>query len=108
MNTIGRNKDKLHMKYYWLIRALDNENSSSDKYITDTLEDAEAHRMEYCGWYCQLGDVIIRKVDQNFREIERLEYFKGKVVEHKINIFDEENRLVKTIYSVKNGKKARS
>ena len=95
------------MKYYWLIKTIDDEYRSSDKYITDTLEDAEAHRMEYCGWYCQPGDVTIRKVDQNFREIERIDYFHGKVIEHLINVFDEEGRLVNTIYSVKKGKKVR-
>ena len=96
------------MKYFWLINTIGNEYSSSDKYITDTLEDAEAHRMDYCGWYCQRGDVVIRKVDQNFREIERIDYFQGMVIEHKLNIFDDEGRFVKTIYSVKNGKQVRS
>ena len=95
------------MKYYWLINTNDNEYRSSDKYITDTLEDAEAHRMEYCGWYCQRGDVVLRKVDQNFREVERIDYFQGRVVDHSINIFDEEDNFVKTIYTVKNGKQVR-
>jgi len=95
------------MKYYWLIKTIDDEYRSSDKYITDTLEDAEAHRMEYCGWYCQPGDVTIRKVDQNFREIERIDYFHGKILEHRFNIFDEEDNFVETIYSVKNGRKVR-
>ena len=95
------------MKYFWLINTIDNEYSSSDKYIAETLEDAEAHRMDYCGWYCQRGDVVLRKVDQNFREIERIDYFHGKVVNHSINIFNEEGRFVKTIYNVKNGRKVR-
>ena len=95
------------MKYYWLINTIDNEYRSSDKYITDTLEDAEAHRMNYCGWYCHPGDVVIRKVDQNFRELERIEYFHGEILEHKLNIFDEEDRLINTIYKIKNGKKVR-
>ncbi len=95
------------MKYYWLINTIDDEYHSSDKYITDTLEDAEAHRMKYCGWYCQPGDVVIRKVNQNFRELERIDYFHGKVTEHRINVFDEEDKPVRTIYKIKNGKKVR-
>lgn len=95
------------MRYYWLINTIDDEYRSSDKYITDTLEDAEAHRMDYCGWYCQRGDVVLRKVDQNFKEVERIDYFQGKVIEHSINIFDEKDRLADKIYNIKNGKKVR-
>lgn len=92
---------------FWVINTIDNEYRSSDKYITTTLEDAEAHRMDYCGWYCQAGDVDIRRIDQNFHELERIHYWQGKVWEHYKVVHDDQNKL--TIeYIVKNGRKVRS
>ena len=70
------------MKEYWLIKTSDNEMSSSYKFIAETLEEAEANRMNYCGWYCERGDVTIVKVDQNFHVVEEIDYFHGKIVKH--------------------------
>jgi len=91
------------MKYYWVIKTTDNEYRSSYKYITDTLEDAEAHRMEYCNWYCQQGDVDIIKIDQNFREVETIHYWQGKVWEHKTAVYDEKGYYIDGESFVKNG-----
>lgn len=70
------------MKYFWLIKTNDNEYGSSYKFIAETLEEAEANRMNYCGWYCERGDVTIVKVDQNFHIVEEIDYFHGKIVKH--------------------------
>jgi hypothetical protein len=72
------------MKHYWTIYTVDNERSSSYKYITDTLEDAQAHRMDFCGWYCEQGDCELRKIDQNFKVQEVIDYWHGEVWEHYI------------------------
>ena len=93
------------MRYYWLIKTIDDEYHSSDKYITNTLEDAEAHRMEYCGWYCNPGDVTLRKVDQQFNEVERIDYCRGKVIEHLILERDDKGGLLNMKYLIKNGRK---
>ncbi|MBR4378274.1 MAG: hypothetical protein IKP50_05300, partial [Bacilli bacterium] len=61
------------MKYFWLIKTIDSEYGSSYKFIAESLEEAEANRMRFCGWYCQRGDVTIVKVDQNFRVLEEIE-----------------------------------
>lgn len=95
------------MKYFWVIKTIDNERSSSYKYITDTLEDAEAHRMNYCGWYCHQGDVDIIRIDEHFREIETIHYWQGKVWEHSMIVLDERGVFVKETYLVKNGRKVR-
>lgn len=70
------------MKYFWLIKTIDSEYGSSYKFIAESLEEAEANRMRFCGWYCQRGDVTIVKVDQNFRVLEEIEYFHGEIVKH--------------------------
>jgi hypothetical protein len=95
------------MKYFWVIETNNNEYSSSYKYITDTLEDAEAHRMEYCGWYCQPGDVYLIRIDQNFREVEHIKYWQGKVWEHKVNVYDDKGVYVDDKYLIKKGKKVK-
>ena len=89
------------MKEYWLIKTTDNEMSSSYKYITDTLEDAENNRMNYCGWYSERGDVTLVKVDQEFHTLEEIEYWHGKVFNHVIY----ENKDLK--YIIKNGRKVK-
>lgn len=93
------------MKYYWLIKTIDNEYSSSYKYIADTLEEAEEQRMNFCGWYCQRGDVDIIKVDQNFREVETIHYWQGKVWEHRVRVFNPDGVYIDDKYIIKNGKK---
>lgn len=70
------------LDYYWVIETVDNERSSSYKYITDTLENAQAHRMDFCGWYCQRGDCVIKRIDQKFHEVEFLVYCHGELWEH--------------------------
>ena len=70
------------MKYFWLIKTIDSEYGSSYKFIAESLEEAEANRMNFCGWYCERGDVTIVKVDQNFRVVEEIEYFHGKIIKH--------------------------
>ena len=70
------------MKDFWVIETIDNERSSSYKYITDTLEDAEAHRMDFCGWYCERGDCQIKRIDQKFHEVEVLDYWHNELWEH--------------------------
>ena len=80
------------MKEYWLIKTTDNEMSSSYKYITDTLEDAENNRMNYC---------TLVKVDQEFHTLEEIEYWHGKVFNHVIY----ENKDLK--YIIKNGRKVK-
>lgn len=92
---------------FWVIKTVDNEMSSSYKYITDTLEDAEAHRMDYCGWYCERGDVDIIKIDQNFRELEYINYWHGKVWEHVIKVFDEHGVFVDEAYIIKQGRRVK-
>jgi len=92
---------------FWVIKTTDNEMSSSYKYITDTLEDAEAHRMDYCGWYCERGDVDILKIDQNFRELEYINYWHGKVWEHVIKVFDERGVFVDEKYIIEQGRKVK-
>ena len=95
------------VNHFWVIKTVDNERSSSYKYITTSLEDAEAHRMDYCGWYCQQGDVDIIKIDENFRELETIHYWQGKVWEHTVKIPNESGYLVDEKYLVKNGRKVR-
>ena len=92
---------------FWVIKTTDNEMSSSYKYITDTLEDAEAHRMDYCGWYCERGDVDIIKIDQNFRELEYINYWHGKVWEHVIKVFDERGVFVDEKYIIEQGRRVK-
>ena len=89
---------------FWVIETNDNEYSSSYKYITDSLEDAEAHRMEYCGWYMQPGDVDIIKINQKFIELERIKYRQGKVSRHTIKVYDDRGVYVDEKYLIKNGK----
>ena len=97
----------MEKKYYWLINICFTESSAGDVYIADTLEDAEAHRMDYCSWYCNPGDVTLRKVDQKFNEVERIDYFKGKVIEHVIYERDDIGRLIKAYSKIKNGRKVK-
>ena len=87
------------MKEYWLIKTSDNEMSSSYKFIAETLEEAEANRMNYCGWYSERGDVTLVKVNQEFHELEKIEYWQGKVFNHYIY----NGKELK--YIIKNGKK---
>ena len=82
-------------KYYWVIETIDNKRSSSYKYITDTLEDAQAHRMDFCGWYCERGDCTIKKIDSNFNVLEHLDYWHGKLWEHVDRTGSEWKLLVK-------------
>lgn len=89
---------------FWVISTIDNEYSSSYKYITTTLKDAKKHRMEYCGWYCHPGDVDLIKINQNFVEVERIHYRQGKVWEHTIRVFDDKGVFVDEKYLVKKGK----
>lgn len=70
------------MKYFWVIDTLDNERGSSYKYITDTLEDAQVHRMDFCGWYCERGDCTIKCIDKMFNVVEVLDYRYGELYEH--------------------------
>ena len=95
------------MKYFWVIETIDNEYSSSYKYITDSREDAEAHRMDYCGWYCERGDCHIKKIDQKFRVVEDIDYWHGNIWEHKVNIYDDKGVYVDDKYLIKKGKKVK-
>ena len=97
----------MEKKYYWLINISFSERTAGDVYIADTLEDAEAHRMDYCSWYCHPGDVTLRKVDQQFNEVERIDYFQGKVVEHVIYECDDKGKFLNMKYIIKNGKKVK-
>lgn len=94
------------MKYFWAIETVDDERGSSYKYITDSREDAEAHRMDYCGWYCRPGDCHIKKIDQRLRVVEDIDYWRGEIWEHKVNIYDGEGACVGVKYLIKEGEKA--
>ena len=87
------------MKEYWLIKTIDDERSSSYKFIAESLEEAEANRMNFCGWYCERGDVTIVRVDQEFHTLEEIQYWHGKVFNHVIY----ENKELE--YIIRNGKK---
>lgn len=65
------------MKFY-LIKTTDNEYNASYKYIAMSLKEAEAHIMEYCDWYTNMGTCEIHEVDEKFHVLRKFRYDKGK------------------------------
>lgn len=66
------------MRYYYIIEETANEYSSLKKYIAESFEDARAHVKDYTNWYCPKGSCTIIKVDENFHELMRWDYYDNK------------------------------
>lgn len=68
------------MKHYFLIKTTVNEWNTCYEYIADTLEEAEAHIMEFDDWYCMPGTCTIVEVDSRMRKIKEYKYEEGVLV----------------------------
>lgn len=68
------------MKKYYLIETTDSERSSSYKYITDSLEEAEQQVNNFANWWCNNGTCTIVTVNQSMRVLETRFYKDGELV----------------------------
>ncbi len=68
------------MKHYFLIETTTDEWHKGFEYIADTLEEAEAHIMEYDDWYCMPGTCTIVEVDSKMKRINEYRYKEGVLV----------------------------
>lgn len=57
------------------------ERSSSNRYISTSLEECEKHIMEFANFYCPNGCVHIEVIDNYFHTIEFRTYDEGKLKE---------------------------
>lgn len=80
---------------FWVIKTFSkDEPSPSNKYITTTREDAEAHRMEYADWYGKPGEVTINRIDEHFNILETIEYWEHGIYNHFISTKNDLKYLV--------------
>ena len=70
------------MKHYFLIETTWDEWHKGFEYIAETLEEAEAHVMEYSDWYCMPGTCTIVEVDSKMKRIKEYRYREGKFVKN--------------------------
>lgn len=86
------------MKKYYLIKTTDSERSSSYKYITDSLEEAEQQVNNFADWWCNNGTCTLVTVNQSMRSIEIRYYRDGELVEHQVQTTPNDARTWKTVY----------
>lgn len=65
---------------FYTIWVTTGEFSGSDKFISVNKKDCEARIMEFSDWYCPNGTCRIRELDENFHELRRWQYYKGKLI----------------------------
>lgn len=87
------------MKKYYLIKTTDSERSSSYKYITDSLEEAEQQVNNFADWWCNNGTCTLVTVNQSMRSIEIRYYRDGELVEHQVQTTPNDARTWKTVYT---------
>lgn len=68
------------MKKFYLIETTNSEVSSSYKYITDSLEEAEQQVNNFADWWRNNGTCTIVTVNQSMRVLEMRFYENGKLV----------------------------
>ena len=69
--------------FFYCIRTVDNEWSSSYKYISTDMVDALNQSKNYHDWYCGDGYFTLAKIDEQFRVHEEWRYMQGTAVEYK-------------------------